>query len=395
MTGSLQEKNGKYYAVISYKDTDGKWKYKWKNTGFDIKGNKKRAQAVLDDFVKAFAESFNTSKKQTFVDYLKCWLELKRPQIEPITHELYTHFIDTHFTPYFEPLKLMVSEVTYNHLQGYINDKLVDGKISRRNEDKKANKQVGLSVETLSKHRMVLRQVLDNAILDGLIQSNPIDHVKLPKKQDRKELFYSVEQANALIEKLQGEMIRSIVIVALYYGLRRSELMGLKWDAVDFDNNKLHIRHTAVRSLKGNKGKTYYKDTTKTNTSCVEFPLIEEVKDVLLSVKAEQDNNRILFGKSYMDSDYVFTWADGKLIQPDFVSKKFKKLLKKHNLPGIHFHNLRHTTASILVQKGFDIKSIQLWLRHANVKTTLNIYAHVSEDAKQVIANDISKMFDV
>jgi integrase len=323
------------------------------------------------------------------------WLSLKKPHIEEITYELYSHFISTHFTPYFKPLKLKTPEVSHNHLQEYINLKLIDGKINRcrRKKDKESGANVGLSVETLTKHRMVLRQIFENAILEGIIQTNPVTHIKLPKKQEKKGMFYTVEQANTLLEKLEGEMIKPIVIVALYYGLRRSELMGLKWDAIDFDNNKLYIRHTAVRSLDGNKGKTYYKDSTKSQASCAEFPLIDEVKDVLLQLKSEQSKNKKLFGSEYNKSDYVFTWEDGRLIQPDFVSKKFRKLLKKHDMPDIRFHNLRHTTASILVSKGFDIKSIQMWLRHANVKTTLNIYAHVSEDAKHTIAKDISNMF--
>lgn len=397
MTSSLIKKDGKYHAVITYKDANGKWKHKWKSTGLPIKGNKARAQAILDEFVEEFKETLSNSQKQFFVEYLKYWLSLKKPHIEEITYELYLHFIETHFTPYFEPLKLKISEVSHQHIQKYINCKLIDGKISERRckKDKESDLNVGLSVETLTKHKMVLRQVFDTAVLEGIIQQNPVTHIKLPKKHEKQELFYTVEQANTLLEKIDGEMIKPIVIVALYYGLRRSELMGLKWSAIDFKVNKLYIRHTAVRSLSGNKGKTYYKDSTKTKSSCAEFPLIDEVKDVLMQVKSQQENYKEFFGSEYKESDYIFTWPDGSLIQPDYVSKKFKKLLKKNDLSLINFHNLRHTTASILVKKGFDIKSIQMWLRHADVKTTLGIYAHVCEDAKQAMATDISKMLNI
>ena len=397
MTGSLQIKNDIYYVVLNLKDENGKRKQKWINTNLPMRGNKKKAEKILRELLDEYeAQEANSEKKDfPFVDYLYYWLNLKKPQIDPLTCELYQYCIDSHIVQYFNPKKLDIRDVTYTHLQKYFNDKSINGKIIKSKKDKKNNTPVGLSTETLNKHKIVFMQAFKNAVLEKLINSNPVLDVTVPKKQKKKAGFLTLEEADDLIQRLKGETIRSIVIFALYYGLRRSEILGLKWSAVDLKNGFFRIEHTVVKSILNNGVKAYYKDSTKTKTSASEFPILEDVVPLLKEIAEKQKANREIFGNSYYESDYLFTWDDGKLIQPDYVSKRFKKLLKKYSMPDIHFHNLRHSTASILVKKGFDIKSIQMWLRHANVKTTLNIYAQVSENQKQVIAGEISHMFSL
>lgn len=114
---------------------------------------------------------------------------------------------------------------------------------------------------------------------------------------------------------------------------------------------------------------------------------------MFLELIHKKQENKAIFGTGYKDTDYIFVWEDGTPYSPDYVSKKFEKIIKKSDLPRITFHKLRHSTASILLEKGWDIKSIQLWLRHADVKTTLNIYANIKEDQKVAMAKSIDNTF--
>ena len=164
--------------------------------------------------------------------------------------------------------------------------------------------------------------------------------------------------------------------------------MGLKWDAIDFDNNMLSIKHTVVQN-----DTIVRKDKTKNHASKRSYPLMDDIKEILLGLKSEQDNNRELFGSEYIESDYVFTKPDGTLIRPDYVSQKLRKILKQHNLPYIRFHDMRHTCASILLSKGWTLKDIQEWLGHSDITITANIYTHIDITRKQELAKNMSNTF--
>jgi len=125
------------------------------------------------------------------------------------------------------------------------------------------------------------------------------------------------------------------------------------------------------------------------------FVLLPDVKELLTQVKAQQEANRRLFGKGYIepDSDYVFTWPDGHLIRPDYITKRFQKVLENVGLPHMRFHDLRHSCASILYDKGWNVKDIQEWLRHSKLETTMNIYTHISDQRKKILAKDMQGTF--
>ena len=135
------------------------------------------------------------------------------------------------------------------------------------------------------------------------------------------------------------------------------------------------------------------KDTTKTSSSYRSYPISEDVEKMLKSIKEKENENRKLFGKEYIENDYIFKWENGKLYSPDYITSKFSKLLKKHNLPHIRFHDLRHSCASLLISKGFTLKDIQEWLGHADIQTTANIYSHLDIKRKSNISNSLSSTF--
>lgn len=382
MTIGLRIKDGRYYAVISYKEGDCR-KQRWIALGLPAKNNKRKAEAMLAELRVMYANGDLQSKPGVlFTDYIKRWLDQKKPYIELSTWEGYDIYATRHIIPYFEPLGLMIDEVTPKHIQDYYKFKYTSGRLD--------GKSGGLSIPSIKKHSIVLKEVLDDAVLEELIPRNPAVGVKLPAKNiaKRERVFLNVESANAVLKAFEGHPLQPLVYVTLYYGLRRSEALGLRWSAIDFENNTLTINHTVVKNRT-----IVQKDATKTQSSFHVYSLIDDVRDVLLKVREQKSQCRELLGETYAESDYVFSWPDGTLFRPDYVTRGFQRVLKRSGLPDMRFHDLRHSTASILYDKGWDLKDAQTWLRHSSVEVTGDIYTHISEDRKQAMANELNKTF--
>ena len=196
-------------------------------------------------------------------------------------------------------------------------------------------------------------------------------------------------EAQKVINAFDDHLLKPLIIVALYYGLRRSEILGLKWSAIDFEKDKIEISHTVLKY-----GSHFEeRDRTKTASSRRILGLIPEVKEVLLSLQEQQKKNKKALRKLYMKNDYVFTWPDGRIIQPDYVSNAFQKVLKKNKLPKMRFHDLRHSCASLLYEKGMEIKDIQQWLGHSSISTTSDIYTHISNLHMKNLAESLQGSF--
>ncbi len=171
------------------------------------------------------------------------------------------------------------------------------------------------------------------------------------------------------------------------YGLRRSELLGLQWDSIDFESGTLTIRHTVSKVTK-----PVEKDKTKNASSYRSFPLLPEARAIFLQALSDQRTNRRLFGKAYQENPYVFKWPDGRPFPPDYITHHFARLLQKNGLPRIRFHELRHSCASILLSNGFTLKDVQEWLGHSDIKMTANVYGHLDMARKQSIAQEMSSL---
>lgn len=231
----------------------------------------------------------------------------------------------------------------------------------------------------------LLNQSFTEAVKGGLISTNPCQFVELPHAERFEASFYTAAQLKELFAALEGDVLQPLVQIAALYGLRRSEVLGLKWDSIDFDNGILFIKHTVSVVVKAVE-----KDKTKSQSSRRSFPLTDEARSIFLAAKAEENENRCLFGKGYQNNDYVFKWPDGHPFTPDYVTKHFAKMLKCHNLPHIRFHDLRHSCASLLLNNDFTLKDVQEWMGHADIRMTANIYSHLDTARKQVLANKLS-----
>lgn len=375
MTGSLQIKNGKYYMVINYYD-NGKRKQKWICTELEIKGNKRLAEQMLRTQLQSFEVKKPTSDK-LFSDCIKDWLKIIIRRVDEVTFQGYKTLADTQVLPYFEQNKLKLGEISIANLQDYFDYKAKNGR-----KDGKG----GLSPSSLRKIKNIINQTLNEAVKNGVISSNPCQFVVLPKIEKYQSNFYSAKQLQTMFKAFKGDPLQSLVFITSFYGLRRSEVLGLKWDSIDFENNSITIKHTVSKVTK-----TVEKDKTKNASSYRSFPLTDETKSIFIQAKRDEVENSNLFGKSYNKNDYVFKWADGSPMSPDFVSKHFRKVLIKNGLPLIRFHELRHSCASLLLNNGMSLKDTQDWLGHSDIKMTANLYGHLDYERKRDMANLLSQ----
>ena len=380
MTGSLQIKNGKYYMVLNTTDINGKRKPKWIATGLTAKGNKKRAEQLLRETLREYEQRHSSKKAQLrFSDWVREWLETARQRVDIITYEGYFGVTQRHILPHFDATDITLGEVTRSILQAYI-----DGKSSQGRMDGEG----GLSPASIRHIRNILNQSLKAAALGGWIPVNPCDGLRLPKQQKPEFAFYNAEQLGSLFTAIQDEPLCPLVRVTAVYGLRKSEVLGLQWDSVDFEANTLTIKHTVVKQKS-----LVSKDKTKNAASRRSFPLMPEIRALLLHAKEEETANRHLFKREYNDSPYIFKWPDGSPYTPNFISHKFSKLLEQYNLPHIRFHELRHSCASLLIAQGFGLKDVQEWLGHADITLTANTYSHLDIARKRSIAESIAGSF--
>ena len=234
-----------------------------------------------------------------------------------------------------------------------------------------------LKPETIGKHFTLISGVLDDAIRDGIISSNPASLVKMPRAKEKfKGNTLTAGEAKTLLTaaKDAGEPIYTAILLPVVYGLRRSEVCRLRWQDIDFDNGAMHICNTVV---KGDMKYIEYieEERTKTKKSDRVIALVDFTVPHLKALKDEQ----LAAG---LTLDKVCRWSNGDDIKHDYISKKFNKLLKANNLPSIRYHDLRHTAASLLIVSGATPQQTQEFLGHETVSTTMNIYAHCLNEAK-------------
>ena len=362
VNASLHNDRGTYTVRGRVFDPEtGKTRNRSKSTGLKVKDNTKRkAEAVMRDIIEQWTFEANTVPIKTddlFIRYVLQWYnKAGESGIKSNTLKSYKDYIDKWIRPELGniPITIMSCRDIDNFYKKYL----------------KKNK-----VTSARKVNVVLRGAFREAIRDGVINENlaDSDHRDFPKAEKYKGNFYNKEQAFTLLEKAKkiGEPIYSAIILAIFYGLRKSEILGLRWKDIDFSAKTLTVNNTVTQ----NGALRVEQEKTKTAKSNRTIALQELTVQYLKELKKKQEQAGI-------KDDKVVSWLNAKKdVRPDYIYSKTKKIMEACGLPVIRFHDLRHTAASLLVTK-ITPKQLQDFLGHEHVDTTLNIYAHTLDEDK-------------
>lgn len=376
VAGHLQEKNGMFYVVLNYRDENGKRKTPWISTNLPVKGNKKRAENFMMDVRRNFVppnvqriEEREAMQKGDilFTDFLLKWLRVAKSTVKLTTYASYEMMATRIIIPYFETLNIKLKELTTEDIQEFYSAQLER-----------------VSANTVIHYHAVIHRALKYAVKIKTIQSNPAVNVERPRKEKFIGSFYDKKEINTLFDIIQGHPLEVAIKLAAFYGLRREEIIGLKWTAIDFENNTLTIQHTVTECNLDGKHIEVASDTAKTDSSLRTMPLVTNFRAMLLTKKEKQEHYRKLCGRSYCKEylDYIFVNEMGERWKPRYLSDGFKRILEQNGLRRIRFHDLRHTCASLLLANNVPMKKIQEWLGHSDFSTTANIYAHLDFQSK-------------
>lgn len=376
VAGHLQEKNGMFYVVLNYRDENGKRKTPWISTNLPVKGNKKRAENFMMDVRRNFvppnvqrSEEREAMQKGDilFTDFLLKWLRVAKSTVKLTTYASYEMMATRIIIPYFETLNIKLKELTTEDIQEFYSAQLER-----------------VSANTVIHYHAVIHRALKYAVKIKTIQSNPAVNVERPRKEKFIGSFYDKKEINTLFDIIQGHPLEVAIKLAAFYGLRREEIIGLKWTAIDFENNTLTIQHTVTECNLDGKHIEVASDTAKTDSSLRTMPLVTNFREMLLAKKEKQEHYRKLCGRSYCKEylDYIFVNEMGERWKPRYLSDGFKRILEQNGLRRIRFHDLRHTCASLLLANNVPMKKIQEWLGHSDFSTTANIYAHLDFQSK-------------
>ena len=318
-----------------------------------------------------------TNKK--FSDLLNEWLSMKSLSLEQPTYEDYKLLI-RQISDFFGDI--LVENLTMEKIQEYYF----------------YEKKRGASVGTIKHKHVIIKPALDYAVRRlRIIDTNPAQYIELPKKKKFIASTLTVDEVKFLLEKEKNNLIEFGIFCASIYGMRRSEIIGLKWSAIDFKNNVFIMNNTVIKRTINGIRKFIERPYGKNNASTRVYPIIPLFKDLLTRIEEQQsylkeiDSN---YNYNSRKNDYIYLNFEGNLISPDHVSTLFSKSLIKHKLPKVRFHDLRHSCATFMHRNKILAKDIQGWLGHASIHTTMNTYTHLDLESKFEVATKIEEIFN-
>ena len=366
------------------KRKDGRWEGRY-TAGHDPATGKQIFKSVLgktqaevkEKLKKALVEAgqidFTKSGKYTVGTWMDEWFEnVAKIKVRPSSHQTYRGYIDNHIKPSIGNIPL--EKLTTMDLQRLYRTLLTKGRVERIEAE---NQPSGLSAKTVRNINQVISSALDLAVAQKIIPSNPTDACELPKVEHREMQTIPEEQLQAFLAEAKATGVYEMYYIELATGLRRGELLGLKWNDIDWKNGIIKVRRQIAR----------------VDGQIVEAPL--KTKNSYRTVTISPQAIEVLKQQRAKTHDqYVFPSPNGGPISPDSVNNMLKRVLARAGIPKVRFHDLRHTFATIALQNGVDIKTVSGMLGHFSAGFTLDTYAHVTtaaqKEAAQTMGNVLS-----
>ena len=308
------------------------------------------------------------SAKMTLGDWLNRWLDVyKKGTVEDTTCEMYKRYITTHIQG--QPLgNIKLQDLNRTKLQAFITEKKAE-----------------LSTASLKLIRAIISNSLKNAVEDNILIKNPAIGLKLPKKSndEREDIKpFAKAELQKLLTELEGGKYYYIVYVAAFTGMRRGELLGLRWQDVDLKNKVIHVRQQA-KYIETKKEMEIGR--LKTDNAYRDIPINDNVVSALKKQKAWQAANKLKLGTSYIDNGLVFTDEAGAMITAYTVTNAFRYAIERAEVEYRSFHHLRHTFASIAISNVPNVKAISMILGHATISETMDTYGHLLPGDNQTV----------
>lgn len=356
-TGSIREKKNK--SGVSYQITvegerdplTGKRNRIYKN----VKGSKREANSIMHRMITEM-EQGKVAKKttKTIAEWMDEWIDSYLPDISVTTRVGYKTKIRCYIKPAIGDI--LLKSLRAEHVQRMVND------MSNR----------GLSPKNIRDTFNNVNAALKKAMQVKLIPYNPCEGVVLPKLKKYKAKVYSPEMIRHLLDVASGTDMYLPLLLLVTAGLRRGELLALRWKNIDFNKGVLKVRDNLVNGEEG-----FVIKPPKSEAGIRDIHLGDEVMTELKKARLQYMNDAFSYGTGFQNLDFVIHQKDGSPFYPDSMTQKWRKFLKKHNLPSIRLHDLRHSNATALIQAGVSAKVVQQRLGHSDVNITLNTYTHV------------------
>ena len=377
MQGSIRKK-GKSYYIRYYQDGKQIERIGGKT--------KKEAQSKLNEILYKLENGYTISSDMFISDYLDMWLDdyIKDIRSEN-TYVKYKNICDKYIIPVLGDIKLSALKVI--HIEKLI----------------RHFRKEGLNPTSTQNYYGIIRAALNKAVKLQLLNDNPCKFIDTPKRSKFKANTLTVQEFYLIYDKLNAELYEDYIFklaldIALETGLRRGEMCGLTWDDIDFTNKCIHINQALIRV-----DNTYTISSLKTDSSYRSLPISDALLVKLENHKKRQKINRVKYGQFYLKNifnkkeyDLVFTWENGKFIIPSNFLQRLKRMLKHCNInKNIRWHDLRHTNATLLLEGGASMKTVQERLGHSLMQTTSDTYAHVTEKMNREATNIISNILNV
>jgi integrase len=302
--------------------------------------------------------------------YFDYWLEnVVRPTRRPATYALYEINIRLHLAPGLG--KHQLNRLSVPTVQAFLNGKLREGQ----------------SVRNVQILRQILSAALSRAVREELVVRNVARLVELPTWEPAVIEPWSPTEALAFLRAASGDPLHPAFVLLLLYGMRRGEVLGLRWQDVDFDTEVIHVRQQVLRV----QGQLYI-GPVKTRAGSRDLPLIGLAKDALTARGETQEADHARLGRAWADTGLVFTTRTGRPVEPSNLVRSFMRICKYNGVRRIRVHAVRHTTASLLKDLGVPARDAQIILGHAHVTTTQQIYTHVDETARRDAVTKLNEL---
>lgn len=366
--------------VMSWEVPEG-----WKQSSID-----RELKRVAAEFEAECKQGLVSTNKQTFAQYSEYVMQLKERDNKHRTVFRYRELLER-INAEIGPIRM--SDITAENLNSLY---LKLGQPGAKKRIKKGAKKgtvettdKGLSPRTILHHHRLIRHIFAQAVKEGIVRYNVADAATPPKVPKKEAEFFELEEVLAIRDALKNQPLKWQAITNLFIdtGARRGEILGLKWNCIDFKNNQIKIEN----NLQYTKDRGIFEDTTKTDESRT-INVAPEIMNILQAHKKEQLQHKLKVGSYWTDTNYCFTQDNGLPMNPDSINKWLRNFSKQNNLPAIHPHKFRHTQASLLYATGENPVTISKRLGHKQVSTTQNIYAHLLENGDKQASDKIANL---